>query len=122
MTRQLPHQRRPLTKLTERWSNRSCSRLSLFSVWLYFLPSDLNSTKFDVPTWMPAPTVLTVDGKCLKLDAAGDAKALAAIKSPKKKENFTVKVTGDVQGGLHQSDQLEVAVGSVAASPHPIRH
>ena len=42
--------------------------------------------------------VYTADGKYLKLDAAGDAKALAAIKASKKKDNFTVKVTGDVEG------------------------
>jgi len=42
--------------------------------------------------------VYTADGKYLKLDAAGDEKALAAIKASKKKDNFNVRVTGDVQG------------------------
>ncbi len=42
--------------------------------------------------------VFTADGKYLKLDAAGDEKALAAIKASKKKDNFKVRVTGDVSG------------------------
>ncbi len=42
--------------------------------------------------------VYTADGKYMKLDAAGDAKALAAIKASKKKDNFKVSVTGDVDG------------------------
>src|SRR5271170_4701673 len=42
--------------------------------------------------------VYTADGKYLKLDAAGDAKALAAIKASKKKDNYKVQVTGDVSG------------------------
>jgi hypothetical protein len=42
--------------------------------------------------------VYTADGKYLKLDAAGDAKALAAIKASKKMDNFKVRVTGDVAG------------------------
>jgi|SRR5579863_1654034 len=42
--------------------------------------------------------VYTSDGKYLKLDADGDKKALAAIKASKKKDNFTVKVTGDIDG------------------------
>lgn len=42
--------------------------------------------------------VYTADGKYLKLDAAGDAKALAAIKASKQKDNFKVRVTGDVTG------------------------
>jgi hypothetical protein len=42
--------------------------------------------------------VYTADGKYLKLDDAGDAKALAAIKASNKKDNFKVRVTGDVSG------------------------
>ena len=48
--------------------------------------------------------VFTADGKYLKLDAAGDEKALAAIKASKKKDNFKVRVTGDVNG-----DSIKVA-------------
>jgi hypothetical protein len=42
--------------------------------------------------------VYTADGKYLKFDTEGDAKALAAIKASKKKDNYKVRVTGDVQG------------------------
>jgi hypothetical protein len=42
--------------------------------------------------------VYTSDGKYLKLDAAGDAKAVAAIKASKKTDNFMVRVTGNVEG------------------------
>ena len=42
--------------------------------------------------------VFTADGKYLKFDASGDNKALEAIKASKKKDNFKVRVTGDVSG------------------------
>lgn len=42
--------------------------------------------------------VLTADGKFLVLDAAGNAKAAAALKSTKKTDNLQVIVEGDVQG------------------------
>lgn len=43
--------------------------------------------------------VFTADGKFLALDAAGNAKAAAALKSTKKTDNLQVIVEGDVQGG-----------------------
>jgi hypothetical protein len=42
--------------------------------------------------------VYTADGKYLKLDAAGDMKALSAIEASKKMDNFKVRVTVDVDG------------------------
>jgi hypothetical protein len=42
--------------------------------------------------------VYTSDGKFLSLDAAGNTKAIAALKASKKKDNLTVKITGDIQG------------------------
>jgi hypothetical protein len=42
--------------------------------------------------------VYTADGKYLKFDDAGDTKALEAIKASKKKDDYTVRVTGDVEG------------------------
>ena len=42
--------------------------------------------------------VFTADGKYLKLDTAGDEKALVVIKASRKKDNFKVRVTGDVAG------------------------
>ncbi|MBI3682605.1 MAG: hypothetical protein HY235_19685 [Acidobacteria bacterium] len=48
--------------------------------------------------------VFTADGKFISLDGAGNAKALAALKASKKKDDLMVQVTGDVQG-----DAIKVA-------------
>ena len=48
--------------------------------------------------------VVTTDNKFLAFDDAGNAKALAALKASKKKDNLRVQVTGDVQG-----DSIKVA-------------
>jgi hypothetical protein len=42
--------------------------------------------------------VFTADGKFLALDEAGNAKAIAALKASKKKDNLRVKVTGELEG------------------------
>ena len=42
--------------------------------------------------------VFTADNRFLTFDAAGNTKALEALKATKKKENLKVQVTGDVQG------------------------
>jgi hypothetical protein len=42
--------------------------------------------------------VFTADNKFLALDAAGNAKAVAALKATKKTDNLKVTVEGDVQG------------------------
>jgi hypothetical protein len=42
--------------------------------------------------------VFTADGKFISLDDAGNAKAVAALKASKKKEDLKVQVTGDMQG------------------------
>ena len=42
--------------------------------------------------------VFTTDGKFLSFDAAGNAKAAAALKSTKKVDNLKVSVMGDVTG------------------------
>ena len=48
--------------------------------------------------------VFTADGKFIGLDDAGNAKAVAALKASKKKDDLKVRVTGDVQG-----DTIKVA-------------
>src|SRR5256885_6069145 len=48
--------------------------------------------------------VFTSDGKFLPFDAAGNKKALAALKASKKKTDIHVTVTGDVSG-----DNIKVA-------------
>jgi len=48
--------------------------------------------------------VFTADNKFLALDAAGNAKAAAALKATKKTDNLKVTVEGDVQG-----DTIKVA-------------
>jgi hypothetical protein len=42
--------------------------------------------------------VFTADNKFLVLDAAGNEKAVAALKTSTKKDNLKVKVTGEVDG------------------------
>ncbi len=42
--------------------------------------------------------VLTADGKFITVDAAGNAKVVAALKGTKKDDNLKVVVTGDVKG------------------------
>jgi len=48
--------------------------------------------------------IYTSDGKFLSFDAAGNTKAIAALKASKKTDDLAVKVTGDVQG-----DTIKVA-------------
>ena len=48
--------------------------------------------------------VYTTDNKWLSFDAAGNEKALAALKASKKTDNLAVTVTGDVTG-----DTIKVA-------------
>ena len=48
--------------------------------------------------------VFTPDGKYLVFDAAGNAQAVKALKSSKKKDNLKVKVSGEVTG-----DTIKVA-------------
>ena len=48
--------------------------------------------------------VLTADGKYIALDAAGNKRAMAALKATKKKTDLQVTVTGDVTG-----DSVKVA-------------
>ena len=43
--------------------------------------------------------VFTYDNKFLTFDAAGNQKALAALKAAKKEDNLKVEVTGEIQGG-----------------------
>jgi hypothetical protein len=44
--------------------------------------------------------VVTGDGKFIAFDAAGNKKALAAIKASKKEQDYRVTVTGDQQGDI----------------------
>ncbi len=48
--------------------------------------------------------ILTPDGQWLKLDKAGNDKALAALKATKRKDHIRVNVTGEQKG-----DTIEVA-------------
>ena len=48
--------------------------------------------------------VLTADGKFITFDAAGNKRAVAALKASKKKTDLQVTVTGDVAG-----DSIKVA-------------
>lgn len=52
--------------------------------------------------------VFTADNKFLVLDAAGNAKAVAALKSTKKIDNLQVTVEGDVQGDTIKVSSLKL--------------
>jgi hypothetical protein len=52
--------------------------------------------------------VYTKDGKFLSFDAAGNQKALAALKASKKKADLQVKVTGDISGDLIKVTDLKL--------------
>ena len=52
--------------------------------------------------------VFTADNKFLMLDAAGNAKAVAALKSTKKIDNLQVTVEGDVQGDTIKVSSLKL--------------
>jgi len=44
--------------------------------------------------------VFTYDNKFLKFDAAGNHKALAALRASKKEDDLKVEVTGEIQGDM----------------------
>ena len=48
------------------------------------------------------------DGKFMKFDAAGDAKALAALKASKKENDLKAKVTGMLHGDMIHVDSVEL--------------
>jgi hypothetical protein len=50
--------------------------------------------------------VVLSDGKFIKLDEAGNAKALAALKSSEKEKDLKVKVNGKLDGETIQVDSL----------------
>jgi hypothetical protein len=52
--------------------------------------------------------VLTADGKFVTLDAAGNAKAQAALKASKKKDNIKVQVTGDQTGDAMKVSAVKI--------------
>ena len=51
--------------------------------------------------------VVTADGKFLKFDEAGNAKALAALKTLSKDKDLKAKVTGTVDGDLIKVDAID---------------
>jgi hypothetical protein len=52
--------------------------------------------------------VYTTDDKYLKFDAAGNRRALAAIKASPKLDDFEVQVTGEVQGDTIKVASLKI--------------
>ena len=52
--------------------------------------------------------VITEAGKFYKLDAAGQEKAIEALKSTAKKDNLTVKVEGKVEGNVLTVESLNL--------------
>jgi len=53
--------------------------------------------------------VFTSDNRFLSLDAAGNAKAFAALKATKKTDNLIVTVDGDIQGDMIKVASLKIA-------------
>jgi hypothetical protein len=52
--------------------------------------------------------VVTADGKFLKLDEAGNAKALAALKASTKDKDLKVAVEGEMDGDIIKVSSLEL--------------
>ena len=52
--------------------------------------------------------LVTPDGKFLKLDETGNAKALAALKSTSKESDLKAKVSGSVDGDMLKADSVEI--------------
>jgi hypothetical protein len=52
--------------------------------------------------------VFTADNKFIKLDAAGNAQALAALKATKKADHLNVTVDGDMQGDTIKVSSLKL--------------
>lgn len=52
--------------------------------------------------------VFTYDQKFLKFDAAGNRKALAALRASKKEDDLKVEVTGEVQGDMIKVASLKL--------------
>src|ERR1700694_823087 len=53
--------------------------------------------------------LVTNDGKFVKFDEAGNAKALAALKATKKEKDLKAKVDGTVDGDTIQVTSIEIA-------------
>lgn len=53
--------------------------------------------------------VVTADGNFYKLDEAGNAKALEALKASKKDKDLKAKVSGTLSDGVIQVDSLDLA-------------
>ena len=52
--------------------------------------------------------IVTSDGKFLKFNEAGNAKALAALKSTSKEKDIKAKVTGTIQDNVISVQSLEI--------------
>ena len=52
--------------------------------------------------------VVTADGKFLKLDEAGNSKALAALKASSKEKDLKVTVAGELEGETIKVSSLEL--------------
>ena len=52
--------------------------------------------------------VVLADGKFLKFDEAGNAKALAALKATAKEKDIKAKVSGALEGELIKVDAIEI--------------
>jgi len=52
--------------------------------------------------------IVLPDGKFIKLDEAGNAKALAALKASAKEKDLKAKVTGKLNGEVVQVESIEI--------------
>jgi hypothetical protein len=56
--------------------------------------------------------IITPDGKWMKLDAAGNKQAAAALKETEQKDHIRVNVTGDKEGDIIKVQSLKLAKAS----------
>ena len=52
--------------------------------------------------------LLTPDGRFLRFDEAGNAKALAVLKASKKENDLRMKINGSLDGGVIKVDSIEL--------------
>lgn len=69
---------------------------------------DKHPTKCALQCQMSGYGIITEDGTFLKLDKAGNAKAVAALKATKKTDHLRATVTGERQGDSIKVDSLSL--------------
>lgn len=96
----------PLSAAAETWKNVAVVD-TMCSVKVKAAP-DEHPTKCALACAKSGFGILTADGSFLKLDEAGNQKAVAALKSTKKTDHLRATVTGERDGGTIRVQSLNL--------------